>query len=326
VQALAIFVVGKPASARVLNYLNYGKKSKAYLILCMRTNAIKTLFLFFVSAQFANAQLLNLPEGNHYGVVHKFNARVIADNQINEIKCTIERKPDGARISKSFQSEIYRFDSLGRTNYRINTNTKLNDSLVTVFTYAGDKLDCEVKNDAAGMYSYCYVYDNEGRITQQKYGRRPAKFEESRSTDISTEHYEHIQYENQHHTTLYNAAGRPYQKEIRYYDENGYLIRYLKTFVMSHARLEETYSYEAHGWLSEKTVDDGSEAFTLKYEYDPVGNLLSETKFIGDKKQYRKEFVYDPKTMLIKAELKRDEIEQMIIIVNYDYTFESSEG
>ena len=139
-------------------------------------------------------------------------------------------------------------------------------------------------------------------------------------TDVATENYTHARFENQLHTTLHNSAGRPYIKEIRYYDENQYLLKYSQAYIMSSDRYEESYKYNIQGWISELELPPPvSQRFI--FSYDQVGNLLQEVLQKDGNEVYRKEYVYEGKNMLIRAELRRDDAVQIIYITNYSYLY-----
>lgn len=277
------------------------------------------ILVFFLIIPDIKGQLLNPPETRSLVSWRKFNPRFIEENEIKEIRTTEEFKPDGEKIKRTGFYEIFKFDRNGRL-VGVSRIISTGDTLTTTYTYTGNRLECEVKNDAAGMFSYCYTYAEDGRPSSVKYARLGAT-ESARPTKITTEKYEHKTYEGQLHTTLFNGSGRPYQKEFRYFDENGYLMIYLKTFVMTRTRVEEKYGYNEHGYLSTKEVSANNRKVLFTYEYDEVGNLLAEEKWEGEVRSTRKEYVYRPEDMLIKAELVRDEILQAIRITGYEYSF-----
>lgn len=288
-------------------------------------NAIFILCVFFIAPPLAKAQIIQPPAGMEFRMVPKFNPEFIEKNNIVEIRSKIESKKDGDRIRNSNRGEVFHFNKNGTVRMIAHINGTMGDTSITIFEYTSGRLNCEVKNDAAGMYSYCYEYDNQNRIVSVKYGR--AKRETSLTaslnfepvSEITTERYTYAAHENQLHATLHNSSGRPYIKEMRYFDDNGYLARYLKTYVIGSLRHEENYTYNEKGFLSEKTISQKDGSYTLVFTYDDVGNLLEEQRIENGIIIYRKEYVYDPKTMLLTAELKREEENQIIIITTYSY-------
>ncbi|MFT6998817.1 MAG: hypothetical protein ACJAQ4_002580 [Cryomorphaceae bacterium] len=282
----------------------------------------RTAFLFFLLLVFSDCygQLITLPEGKSFESESKFNPIFIAANNISEIEILDELKPDGEKIIPTGRKVIYKFNVEGRT-VSIQEITKSRDTLLTIFEYTEGRLSCEVKNDASGLFSYCHTYDKTERPYSLKYSRLGKKRQENQSTQISTETFEHKVYDTQLHSTQFNTSGRPYRKEIRYYDADGYFLKYVSDFVMTSRREEEKYSYNDHGLLSEKDIKRPNEEFSRHYEYDEVGNLLAEELHKGGAKVERREYVYRGEDMLLQAELTRDEIKQAIRIQSYTYRF-----
>ncbi len=273
----------------------------------------------------AYGQMMMPPAGREFKVNQKFNPSFIAAQEILEIHCIKEIKRDGDRIRKTQEKEVYRFYPDGRLQMHSLINLKRRDTSITFFEYVGERMGCEVKNDAAGMYSYCYVYGENGLPTERKYGRAPrfasitASVSPDRIKEVNTETYKHVRLENQLHSTLFNSAGRPYIKEIRYFDENGYLVSFRQNYVMSSARHFETYEYNEGGWLVKLELDDGARKTQRTYEYDSIGNMLEEGYWVEGKKKHRVEYVYNQDTMRVRAELKREDELSRIVITNYEY-------
>jgi|SRR5690554_2657977 len=270
-------------------------------------------------------QLIQPPVGMEFRLKSKFNPEFIRKNRISEIRCKVETKRDGDKIRNANREDVYHFYENGNLKMISHINYQLRDTSITFFEYTQGRLECEVKNDAAGMFSYCYEYDKSGRPITLRYGRAErfssltASLDMSMGSEITAETYEYKTYENQLHATLYNSSGRPYLKEIRYFDENGYLSKYLKTYILGSSRQQEDYTYNERGWLSEKTINDGSSPFTLKYNYDLVGNLEEERKYVNGELKYRMEYVYNPSNMYLTAELKREDEKELIVITTYSY-------
>jgi len=265
-----------------------------------------------------NAQILSLPNGRAFQNQPKFDARFIAVNKISEIEIIEQLKPDGQKIKDTGNRTVYRFNENGTTHSELRIIGEI-DTLITTFQYVGERLNCIVRNDAAGLYSYCYTY-SDGRPIEVKYARLSQRNGVESKTEINTESFQHKEYEGQLHTTQLNTSGRPYRKEIRYYDDDGYYTRFVSDYVMTSKREEEFYKYNIKGLLSERKVVRSDKKYKLVYEYDDIGNLLAEERYSGGEKLERKEYVYE-KNMLLKAELTRDEIREAIRINTYYYEF-----
>lgn len=291
--------------------------------------AVRSAFLGAIAlclAVLAHGQILSPPEGNRFTYAPKFDPGFIAENGIREVRAEMETKRDGDRIRKTHRKVVYQFDEKGQNALIATVHAKLRDTVITAYQFVGKRIECEIKNDAAGMFSYCYTYNEEGQPLERKYARvKPWRNKvktdfTAEETRINSEKYTHAKYENQLHTTLHNSAGRPYQKEIRYYDDHGYLVRYMRSFVMTSDRHEEVYTYEAHGWLSSMEVTFGRNPHRLEFTYDGVGNLLTEERFEQGQMVYHKEFVYEGENMFLRAELIRRESEGMLEITTYTYS------
>lgn len=292
---------------------------------------IKSFFIICLLALGSHAgfsQLIQPPVGMEFRLKSKFNSEFIHKNRITEIRCKVETKKDGDKIRDTDREDVYHFYENGNLKMISHINYRLRDTSITFFEYTQGRLECEVKNDAAGMFSYCYEYDKSGRPITLRYGRAErfssltASLDISAGSEITAETYDYKTYENQLHATLLNSSGRPYLKEIRYFDENGYLSKYLKTYIIGSSRHEENYTYNERGWLSEKTISDGDIPYTLKYTYDEVGNLEEEQKFVSGELKHRMEYVYNSKNMFLTAELKREDENELIVITTYTYKYQ----
>lgn len=283
-------------------------------------------FGLFVLSFSATAQLITPPRGNTFSFQPKFNPEVISKERIEKIYIKEEVKKDGDRIRQSDRSTLYRFDENGRTISVSVINHSLNDTAITFYEYKEGRLECEIKNDMAGMFSYCYTYGTDSLPDSKKYARTGTDHQAGPTDDISdisisTEKYAHEWYGNQLHTTIFNPSGRPYRKETRYYDEKGRLIKYLRNYVMSSAPRLEAYTYGDSGFLTEMTVEASDKTTRRTYEYDSSGNLLAHESFENGQMVSRREFVYIPGTDLLRAELQREELEKQIRISTYEYEY-----
>ncbi len=284
---------------------------------------IPALILFlFALGHGAFGQLVAHPAGERFGPRPKFNAEEIAERGIVEIRLKEEIKQDGRPISSTGLERIYRFDEGGRpvSVSRITPS----DTLRTFFEYAGGRLECEVHNEAAGMFSYCYVYGEEGLPVERKHrrtggGARPGRSAESES-ETRTEKLVHTRYPGQLHTEVLNPSGRPYRKETRYFDGD-LMTRYLSTFTMSGGKHDEKYGYDDLGRMVSKEVLDGRRTYRETYAYDDLNRLIEMQLYEGDGLESRTEYVYHSVTGTLTAELKREERKERIRITTYYYTF-----
>jgi len=289
---------------------------------------VKYVLLFFVYIGCAqlSAQIYAIPEGKGFVDSQIFNPDFIRKNKIEKIESKIEKKKDGDRIRDLFQSEIYSFYESGELESIQLIDHKNKDTTLTFYTYGRNHIRCIIKNDPGGLYSYCYTYEKE-LPSVVMYSRSTviesltASINPEFKKDISEERIEHKKYDNQLHTTFFNSAGRPYAKEIRYYDDNGYYIQYLRTYVMTSASHKEMYKYNEKGYLSEKEVTENGSSYRHTFEYDEHGNLLAENRYEGEVLIYRTENVLFPDSMLLKARLTRNENAAYIVIRTFEYSY-----
>ncbi len=271
-------------------------------------------------------QLIAYPTGEKFGPEYKFNSEFIAQHRIAEIKLKEEVKKDGERIRSTGMTLIYRFDDRGRTVSVAQINNSIGDTLLTFLEYAAGRLECEIHNDASGMFSYCYVYGGDGLPTARKYARIGRKYRSSvgrpleQGSEITTEEYRHKHYPGQVHTTLLNSSGRPYLEEIRYYSDS-LMTRYLSKYIMSGGRRDEKYTYDSEGRMITKAwIDGGKERRTI-YSYDAQNRPAEEKRFVAEEMTERLEFVYHTQTGELTAELQREENENQIRITTYSFVY-----
>ncbi len=296
----------------------------------------KVLLSIFAAAALlstARAQLLTAPQGRGYALQHKFNPEAIRKLGISEIRSELELKKDGDRIRKSHREWVYRFDREGRTVLIAQIDKQRRDTLISAYQYAGNRLECEVKNEVSGMISYCYTYDKQGRPLEKRFARTApwrnkmsqqlgnAAAQVDAAAEIQLESFRHEAFDLQLHSTLHNSSGRPYRKDIRYYNPDGQMEKYLQSFVMTSTRHEELYSYNEAGLMSHLEVRRGKEPHLLSFEYDAQGSLLVEERHEDSELRYHKEYVYEGPENLLRAELLRRESEGLLEITTYSYSY-----
>src|SRR5690606_18282559 len=109
-----------------------------------------------LGSQVGFSQLIQPPVGMEFRLKSKFNPEFIRKNRIAEIRCKVESKKDGDKIRNTNREEVYHFYENGNLKMISHINNRLRDTSITFFEYTQGRLECEVKNDAAGMFSYCY--------------------------------------------------------------------------------------------------------------------------------------------------------------------------
>lgn len=275
------------------------------------------------------AQLVNNERGKAFSDNPFFNEDFIKNNKIKKITGSFSVKRDMDLIRNQHEKTIYAFHPSGKIDFISTVNYLVGDTAITYYTYAGNRLQCQIKNDAGGYFSYCYVYDEEGQIAAIKYARTKNlhssafDFQQGKDVQVYTETYKNQRLGNQFHSTLSNSSGRPYLKEIRYYDPNGYLTAYQQNFTTTSDAIRESYTYNQRGLVAEKQVSvlPSGESSTEEYTYDAAGNLIEVLVTKNDELVAKKEFLYKSDTMMLDAMLVRDFKNQLIEITTYEYEF-----
>lgn len=283
----------------------------------------------------SSSQILEHPEARFFGKKPFFNEDFIRRNEIRTIKTKISTKRQMERVRKSGTEELYRFDENGRliTQYEsyVHHDT-VRDTVFIHYKYndAG-KLSRILRNDLHGFYAYEYAYDSLGRMKKERYlrieneGPSRYRFEPGREMVIDEESYK---YRQPRDTMLiqdfYNSEGRIFRRKIRYRDTLGYLKRVTSRYMITHKQGITRYRYNEQGLVTERIEDPEISDTTKKryrYSYDPLGKLLEWDVYRNGQKKLHHEYLYRDSTMLLDAEIKKDEETLLITITRYKYGF-----
>ncbi|MFT5819928.1 MAG: hypothetical protein ACI8ZM_001153 [Crocinitomix sp.] len=275
--------------------------------------------------------MLDNIEGKTFGEVPYFNEAFVQRNKIKTIKGYYSTKATLDIIRQSKDVYYYEFNEKGQLiqDYR----TQYGDTLISIYGYNEQgQLNILRKSDHDGFHSYHYSYDERGRILEKEYRRDfnkigdAANFELEKSFSISIEKFEYVEMEGQDYKKIYyNNAGRIYQEEFFYYEENGYLIRQEARMKMGASFTNTTYAYDELGRVKEKIiVKHVMSTYTSKwvYEYDEHSNVLAQHYY--KKKIYLSEnqIVYSQDNLLIEAIITRDVATNLVTILKLsDYEF-----
>ncbi|MCB0795895.1 MAG: hypothetical protein KDB88_14265 [Flavobacteriales bacterium] len=243
--------------------------------------------------------------------------------------------PSVKRVNKPILEEahryLYRFDEQGRTIY---TNTSFGNpgsgsdtaSIVTTYDEEGRVVNRLFK-ELSGQFSLELHYDSLDRIVRSTYirlhDRRSARIPEPDSgiTIISDEHIRHERWNDTTTMRLYlNADERPYRKQVITTNKDGYVLSIEDGYVISGRRSRTSFTYQERGWLHERTTKidgDASGPSRLVHSYDVAGNLLASDLYRGDVHTRHDEYLYDDRTMYLKARLSKNMETGMINIIKY---------
>ncbi|NOQ70555.1 MAG: hypothetical protein GQ574_01050 [Crocinitomix sp.] len=293
---------------------------------------IKVFYFFcFFSFLSANGQMLDNIEGKTFGEVPFFNESFVQRNKIKTIKGYYSTKATLDIIRKSKDVYYYEFNAKGQLiqDYR----TQYGDTLISIYEYNEQgQLSILRKSDNDGFHSYHYRYDERGRILEREYRRDfnkvgdVASFELDKSFSISIEKFEYLEMEGLDYKKIYyNNAGRVYQEEFFYYEENGYLIRQEARMKMGSSYTNTTYVYDELGRVKEKIIEKHIVSTYISkwiYEYDAHSNVLAQHYYKKDAYLTENQIVYSQDNLLIDAIITRDAATNLVTILKLsDYKF-----
>ncbi len=275
--------------------------------------------------------MLDNIEGKTFGEVPYFNEAFVKRNKIKTIKGYYSTKATLDIIRKSKDVYFYEFNEKGQLikDYR----TQYSDTLISMYGYnEAGQLSVLRKSDNDGFHSYHYTYDERGRILEQEYRRDfnkvgdAANFQLDKSFSISIEKFEYVEMEGLNYKKIYyNNAGRIYQEEFFYYEENGYLIRQEARMKMGSSFTNTTFVYDDLGRVKEKIIEKRvMNLYTSKwvYEYDDHSNVLAQHYYKRDVYMSENQIVYSQDNLLIEAIISRDVETNLVTILKLsDYIF-----
>lgn len=275
--------------------------------------------------------MLDNIEGKTFGEVPFFNESFVQRNKIKTIKGYYSTKATLDIIRKSKDVYYYEFNAKGQLiqDYR----TQYGDTLISIYEYNEQgQLSILRKSDNDGFHSYHYRYDERGRILEREYRRDfnkvgdVASFELDKSFSISIEKFEYLEMEGLDYKKIYyNNAGRVYQEEFFYYEENGYLIRQEARMKMGSSYTNTTYVYDELGRVKEKIIEKHIVSTYISkwiYEYDAHSNVLAQHYYKKDAYLTENQIVYSQDNLLIDAIITRDAATNLVTILKLsDYKF-----
>ena len=124
-------------------------------------------------------------------------------------------------------------------------------------------------------------------------------------------------------TTL-NSNGRPYQRQIYYYDSFNYLFKMHTRLLISNSTKQEKYTYNDRGYLKSIQYfinENETPIKELRYDYDEWGNVTFMDEYKDNVRVIHKELLYDPSTLILKTILSQDLVSNLITIIKYKPEF-----
>ena len=291
------------------------------------------LLLFCLSINQLFAQMINNESGQIFTETPFFNEKYIRSVKLKSITGTISSKKELGAIKSSGKKEAYIFNEKGNlTIHYLSSKTKNKPD--TTFTFYEYNLKNENTifrvSDSYGFYSYSKKYNDLGKLINKTYSREKNASKSKMNFKLEEKYVifqESYLYENKDSTTevtTLNSNGRPYQRQIYYYDSFNYLFKIHTRLLISNSTRYEKYTYNDRGFLKSIqyfTNEDETPIKELRYDYDEWGNVTFMDEYKDNVRVIHKELLYDPSTLILKTILSQDLVSNLITIIKYKPEF-----
>ncbi len=271
-----------------------------------------------------------LLEGESY-----FSRPFVKRNKIKRIVGERSIKRELQPIQSKGLIDVYEFDQNGLLREKLKTFRLRGGEIDTsehAFSYNSlDQLIQKTLQEKSGFNSYKYQYDDSGRVVSQGYMRgqnlSPYQYQlqKGKETYIKEESFRYEQASDSSYKRIYlNSNGIPYMEGEIVFNAMGYKSVERLYYKSTGGRSEIQFFYNEDGQL--KRILKKSKIFRSKtheyfYEYDEFGNVLREKTYRDDRLVFTREFLYEVDTLLLKAELYKDEKENSIHIIRFRYEY-----
>ena len=291
------------------------------------------LLLFCLSINQLFAQMINNESGQIFTETPFFNEKYIRSVKLKSITGTISSKKELGAIKSSGKKEVYIFNEKGNlTIHYLTSNTKSKPD--TTFTFYEYNLKNENTifrvSDSYGFYSYSKKYNDLGKLINKTYSREKNASKSKMNFKLEEKYVifqESYLYENKDsiiEVTTLNSNGRPYQRQIYYYDSFNYLFKIHTRLLISNSTKYEKYTYNDRGFLKSIQYfnnENETPIKELRYDYDEWGNVTFMDEYKDNVRVIHKELLYDPSTLILKTILSQDLVSNLITIIKYKPEF-----
>jgi hypothetical protein len=291
------------------------------------------LLLFCLSINQLFAQMINNESGQIFTETPFFNEKYIRSVKLKSITGTISSKKELGAIKSSGKKEAYIFNENGNlTVHYLSSKTKNKPD--TTFTFYEYNLKNENTifrvSDSYGFYSYSKKYNDLGKLINKTYSREKNASKSKMNFKLEEKYVifqESYLYENKDSTievTTLNSNGKPYQRQIYYYDSFNYLFKMHTRLLISNSTKYEKYTYNDRGYLKSIQYfnnENETPIKELRYDYDEWGNVTFMDEYKDNVRVIHKELLYDPSTLILKTILSQDLVSNLITIVKYKPEF-----
>jgi len=291
------------------------------------------LLLFCLSINHLFAQMINNESGQIFTETPFFNEKYIRSVKLKSITGTISSKKELGAIKSSGKKEAYIFNENGNlTVHYMSSKTKNKPD--TTFTFYEYNLKNENTifrvSDSYGFYSYSKKYNDLGKLINKTYSREKNASKSKMNFKLEEKYVifqESYLYENKDsiiEVTTLNSNGRPYQRQIYYYDSFNYLFKIHTRLLISNSTKYEKYTYNDRGFLKSIQYfnnENETPIKELRYDYDEWGNVTFMDEYKDNVRVIHKELLYDPSTLILKTILSQDLVSNLITIIKYKPEF-----
>jgi len=291
------------------------------------------LLLFCLSINQLFAQMINNESGQIFTEIPFFNEKYIRSVKLKSITGTISSKKELGSIKSSGKKEAYIFNENGNLtiHYLSLKNKNKSDTTFTFYEYnlKNENIIFRV-SDSYGFYSYTKKYDDQGKLINKTYSREKnaskskMNFKLEERYVIFEESYLYDEKDSIIEVTTLNSNGRPYQRQIYYYDSFNYLFKMHTRLLISNSTKQEKYTYNDRGYLKSIqyfTNEKETPIKELRYDYDEWGNVTFMDEYKDNVRVIHKELLYDPSTLILKTILSQDLVSNLITIIKYKPEF-----
>lgn len=291
------------------------------------------LLLFCLSINQLFAQMINNESGQIFTETPFFNEKYIRSVKLKSLTGTISSKKELGAIKSSGKKEAYIFNEKGNlTIHYLSSKTKNKPD--TTFTFYEYNLKNENTifrvSDSYGFYSYSKKYNDLGKLINKTYSREKNASKSKMNFKLEEKYVifqESYLYENKDsiiEVTTLNSNGRPYQRQIYYYDSFNYLFKIHTRLLISNTTKYEKYTYNDRGFLKSIQYfnnENETPIKELRYDYDEWGNVTFMDEYKDNVRVIHKELLYDPSTLILKTILSQDLVSNLITIIKYKPEF-----
>ena len=291
------------------------------------------LLLFCLSINHLFAQMINNESGQIFTETPFFNEKYIRSVKLKSITGTISSKKELGAIKSSGKKEAYIFNEKGNlTIHYLSSKTKNKpDTTFTFYEYnlKNENIIFRV-SDSYGFYSYSKKYNDLGKLINKTYSREKNASKSKMNFKLEEKYVifqESYLYENKDsiiEVTTLNSNGRPYQRQIYYYDSFNYLFKIHTRLLISNSTKYEKYTYNDRGFLKSIQYfnnENETPIKELRYDYDEWGNVTFMDEYKDNVRVIHKELLYDPSTLILKTILSQDLVSNLITIIKYKPEF-----